>query len=629
MAISNTINRITYQGDGITQIWGFGFPIVDASNIEVWVSINGADSYEATDGTFIVNTTGAHVTYPLIGQTPLTVDDQITIIRILPLTQEIVFTNQGRTQAELIEEGLDRLTMIAQQQQEILSRSLTFSVNGGGTTSLDELLSQMQDAVNASSAYLEQVTLMVDIITSLKDEIDQRMPSGFNRFAVVPSTMNLEMAYLGETTNDQIWLEDGYLMLRLRNADKSIGRIGMVYKGTYSDAETYSFLSIVSMSGTAYLCVAENGSTGIAPPTLVGWVVIGQGGAAATVSVGSTTTLTSGSSATVTNSGTSNAAVLNFGIPRGPTGATGSTGATGTAASIAIGTTTTLSPDTPATVNNSGSSSAAVFNFGIPEGRQGERGAGLALGIAFDTLTDLETAYPTGADTAHVVNADGLVYVWDSDSSAWVSAGALQGAAGTIAVGSTTTLAAGSNATVTNTGTSSAAILNFGVPRGATGAVGSTGATGATGAAATLAIGSVTQTTPGSNPTVTNSGTSSAGIINFTFPAGMAAPYESVQTLGTVTGTTNILGTSGNIVTLSLGGDTFLNFTAGASTGFCRVLTLIITNGGAYTLTWAGSVLWSDGAAPTLSESGIDIVTLITTTGGSVWLGSLTGRAFA
>ena len=55
----------------------------------------------------------------------------------------------------------------------------------------------------------------------------------------------------------------------------------------------------------------------------------GIDGAAATISVGSTTTGAAGSQATVTNSGTSSAAVLNFTIPRGETGATGATGAPG------------------------------------------------------------------------------------------------------------------------------------------------------------------------------------------------------------------------------------------------------------------------------------------------------------
>ena len=53
---------------------------------------------------------------------------------------------------------------------------------------------------------------------------------------------------------------------------------------------------------------------------------VGPTGPAATVAVGTVTTGAVGSSATVTNSGTSSAAVFDFSIPRGATGATGAKG---------------------------------------------------------------------------------------------------------------------------------------------------------------------------------------------------------------------------------------------------------------------------------------------------------------
>ena len=130
--------------------------------------------------------------------------------------------------------------------------------------------------------------------------------------------------------------------------------------------------------GTLSVTIAETTGTlsvsvlATAPAVLS--VELGTPGPAATVTVGSTTTLSAGSSATVTNSGTNLAAVLNFGIPQGIQGiqgiqgSTGATGATGTAATITVGTTTTLTPGSSATVTNSGTSSAAVFDFGIPSG---------------------------------------------------------------------------------------------------------------------------------------------------------------------------------------------------------------------------------------------------------------------
>jgi hypothetical protein len=72
--------------------------------------------------------------------------------------------------------------------------------------------------------------------------------------------------------------------------------------------------------------------------------------------------------------------------PPGPTGATGGAGPTGPqgpaglqgnagpAATIAVGTTTTGAPGSNASVSNSGSSSAATFNFTIPRGDVGPQG---------------------------------------------------------------------------------------------------------------------------------------------------------------------------------------------------------------------------------------------------------------
>ena len=90
--------------------------------------------------------------------------------------------------------------------------------------------------------------------------------------------------------------------------------------------------------------------------------VKGDPGTAATVEIGTTTTLEPGSQATVNNSGNENAAVLNFGIPKGNEGK---------AASIMVGEVQTLPSGSNATVENVGTANAAVLNFGIPQGQAG------------------------------------------------------------------------------------------------------------------------------------------------------------------------------------------------------------------------------------------------------------------
>lgn len=102
----------------------------------------------------------------------------------------------------------------------------------------------------------------------------------------------------------------------------------------------------------------------------------GQDGQSATISVASTSTLPAGSAATVTNVGTASQASLAFGIPKGDKGDTGAAGADGDAATITIGQVTTLQPNQPAFVNNVGSSTAAIFDIGIPKGDKGDSGSG-------------------------------------------------------------------------------------------------------------------------------------------------------------------------------------------------------------------------------------------------------------
>ena len=134
----------------------------------------------------------------------------------------------------------------------------------------------------------------------------------------------------------------------------------------------------------------------------------GATGAAATVQVGNTNTGAPGTNAQVTNAGNEHFAVFNFTIPRGDKGETGSTGAqgpkgdkgdkgdAGTAATITVGSTTTTNPGTNATVTNSGTTSSAVLNFGIPRGATGS--------VKSDVVAELPE---TGEeDTFYLVNRE-------------------------------------------------------------------------------------------------------------------------------------------------------------------------------------------------------------------------------
>ena len=173
--------------------------------------------------------------------------------------------------------------------------------------------------------------------------------------------------------------------------------------------------------------------------------------------------------------------------PAGSSGTAGAPGAAGTAATITVGTVTTGSPGSSASVVNSGTSSAAVLDITIPRGDVGPAGPAGAAGA---------TGSPGAAGPA--------------------------GTAASVAVGTVSTGAAGTPAIVTNVGTSSAAVLDFVIPRGADGAAGAAGATGPAGSSGVISV-----TAP-----IVNSGTSSAASLSLSIGSGLSVSGGALVATG-------------------------------------------------------------------------------------------------
>ena len=87
-------------------------------------------------------------------------------------------------------------------------------------------------------------------------------------------------------------------------------------------------------------------------------------------------------------------------------------------------------------------------------------------------------------------------------------------------------------------------------------------------------------------------------------------------------GTQDIDLTLGNnvVATVDTNANTFTFSNPTASDELCG-FTLFLTNGGSQTVNWPGTVDWAGGTAPTLTESGLDILVFVTTDGGTSWHG--------
>lgn len=82
--------------------------------------------------------------------------------------------------------------------------------------------------------------------------------------------------------------------------------------------------------------------------------------------------------------------------PQGETGATGAQGPQGDAATIEVGTVSTTAYGNTAQVINTGTSSEAVFDFVIPQGRPGEETTTMSS-LTLDTVTAQSAEYPIPA----------------------------------------------------------------------------------------------------------------------------------------------------------------------------------------------------------------------------------------
>lgn len=120
----------------------------------------------------------------------------------------------------------------------------------------------------------------------------------------------------------------------------------------------------------------------------------GDPGQAATVSVGTTTTLNPGSSATVTNSGTTSAAVFNFGIPRGADGTDGTDGEDG----VSVTGVQLLSTSGRVKTYRMSFSNGTYFDYDVTDGADGS-GAGDMLKSDYDANS---AVYNAGGIAAYV-----------------------------------------------------------------------------------------------------------------------------------------------------------------------------------------------------------------------------------
>lgn len=166
-------------------------------------------------------------------------------------------------------------------------------------------------------------------------------------------------------------------------------------------------------------------------------------------------------------------------------------------------------------------------------------------GLSF-TTGDTITIYTTSGSGGGVIRA-----CLSFSSNGVIGPTGISGSAATIAIGTVTTLAYGNAITVTNSGTTSDAILNFELTQGQKGDKGDQGEQGPIGSTPNISIGTVTELEYGNIPAVVLGGTVENPILNFQLVTGQRGPRGEKGDRGSdgadgATGATGPAGPSGS-----------------------------------------------------------------------------------
>jgi hypothetical protein len=130
MTVAASGNKNVYNGDGVTTHWSYTFPIINDTDIHVYLTDLSGTVSEVTSN-FTVDSNNTRVVYPSVvsGLPPLPSGWKITLIRQEPQTQGVDLRNQGSLNAEVLEQAFDKATLIIQDQQETLSRCVKYPVD--------------------------------------------------------------------------------------------------------------------------------------------------------------------------------------------------------------------------------------------------------------------------------------------------------------------------------------------------------------------------------------------------------------------------------------------------------------------------------------------------------------------
>lgn len=156
--VNQTETKVVYKGDGKTKEFHFAFAYASVDDVKVMLYDSATDVETVLTGDYYVDTEKGVVLYPgyapgaepAASEQPAVLPEgkKLVIYRDTPITQE---TDLGdKYPLPILEKMDDKLTMIAQEQTEVLSRAV--KVTKSSETTPEEIMQKLYDSSNTAVA---------------------------------------------------------------------------------------------------------------------------------------------------------------------------------------------------------------------------------------------------------------------------------------------------------------------------------------------------------------------------------------------------------------------------------------------------------------------------------------------
>lgn len=314
MTVSAVARRVAYTGNGATLTFAAPFQF-----FEIEVYLDGVLKTFATHYTITQTTPGTtgsvnFLVAPAMGL-------PVVLVAATAQVQDVDFTDNDSFPAETAERALDRLTMAVQEATQVHGRTLRapayhdeipaldYAANPDSFVATDgdgvPLLAPITGPLSPLTPVLEAAQLAAEQAVLAQDNAENFSVAAANQVALAEAQKDL--AEIARNAAEDLFDQFGDLFLGVKPAEPIVDNDG--------DALQIGAIYFDSTINASRIYTVD-GWEGLTGPQ-------GIPGNAATIAVGTVTTLAPGEDVEVDNVGTSSAAVFDFAIPQGDPGVDG------------------------------------------------------------------------------------------------------------------------------------------------------------------------------------------------------------------------------------------------------------------------------------------------------------------